>query len=78
MIYHLFHSDGNLSDIREAGSLMEYVIDLHGKYGQIVSFWLGKQYTVSIASPELFKEHSHIFDRPRKYNVCNVMTTDCS
>lgn len=56
--------DGNFSDISKAGSLHEFLTELHAKYGPIASFWWGSQYTVSISSPELFKEHHHVFDRP--------------
>ncbi|KAK3766075.1 hypothetical protein RRG08_002311 [Elysia crispata] len=56
--------DGNLSDIRAAGGFQNYLEKLHVKLGPIVSFWYGQVYTVSIASPELFKQHLHPFDRP--------------
>ncbi|OWF40771.1 cytochrome P450 20A1-like [Mizuhopecten yessoensis] len=56
--------DGNVSDINRAGSLHEFLLDLHKQFGSIVSFWIGKEYVVSIASPELFKEHQGVFDRP--------------
>ncbi|KAL3831794.1 hypothetical protein ACJMK2_023498 [Sinanodonta woodiana] len=56
--------DGNLTDISRAGSLHEFLIDLHKKFGNIVSFWMGQTFVVSIASPELFKEHQGVFDRP--------------
>ncbi|GFO36254.1 cytochrome p450 20a1-like, partial [Plakobranchus ocellatus] len=56
--------DGNLSDIGRAGSLHEFLLDLHEQYGPIAGFWFGQMYTVSIASPELFKAHSNVFDRP--------------
>ena len=55
---------GNLSDVEKAGSLHEFLVSLHKKYGDIVSFWWGKQMTVSISTPELFKEQAKIFDRP--------------
>lgn len=60
------HADqnGNLSDIGKAGSLHEFLMELHKEFGPIASFWWGKTYTVSIASYELFKEHQHVFDRP--------------
>nr|KAG5691795.1 hypothetical protein BaRGS_003191 [Batillaria attramentaria] len=66
--------DGNLSDMGKAGSLHEFLIDLHGRFGPIASFWWGKQFTVSIASPELFKEHQNVFDRPplTLYTICQV------
>uniref|UniRef100_K1QQY1 Cytochrome P450 20A1 n=1 Tax=Magallana gigas TaxID=29159 RepID=K1QQY1_MAGGI len=55
---------GNLEDIRKAGSLHEYLIDLHKQYGDITAFWMGQEFVVSICSPELFKQHSAVFDRP--------------
>ena len=58
--------DGNLPDIVAAGSMHEFLLNLHGKYGAIASFWFGPKFTVSIASPELFREHMAPFDRPRK------------
>ena len=51
----------------KAGSLHEYLMLLHEKYGSIVGFWWGKKYVVSLASPEYWKEVNPIFDRPRKY-----------
>ncbi|KAK7476474.1 hypothetical protein BaRGS_00032309 [Batillaria attramentaria] len=56
--------DGNLSDVGKAGNLHEFLIDLHGRFGPIASFWWEKQFTVSIASPDLFKEQQNVFDRP--------------
>ncbi|XP_014669853.1 PREDICTED: cytochrome P450 20A1-like [Priapulus caudatus] len=56
--------EGNLPDILQAGSLHEFLQELHDKYGPIASFWRGTQYTISIASPDLFKEQQHVFDRP--------------
>ena len=58
---------GNLLDMGKAGSLHEYLMLLHEKYGSIVGFLWGKKYVVSLASPEYWKEVNHIFDRPRKY-----------
>ena len=58
--------DGNLADLAKAGSLHEFLMELHQTFGPIASFWMEQKLTVSIASPELFKEHSHVFDRPRK------------
>ena len=60
-------SEGNLPDIQKAGSLHEFLMILHKNYGDIASFWFGHQLTVSIASPQLFKEHAKPFDRPRKF-----------
>ena len=58
--------EGNFPDIGAAGGLHEFLTDLHKDYGPIASFWFGTKFTVSIASPELFKEHRGPFDRPRK------------
>ena len=58
--------DGNLGDISKAGSLHEFLTDLHKEYGPIASFWWGKMYTISIASADLFEEQQHLFDRHRK------------
>ena len=72
--------DGNLADLAKAGSLHEFLMELHETFGPIASFWMGQKLTVSIASPKLFKEHSHVFDRPRKslkLSVClhKIITT---
>ncbi|XP_035826890.1 cytochrome P450 20A1 [Aplysia californica] len=56
--------DGNLSDIARAGSLHEFLLDLHSQFGDIAGFWWGQTYVVSIASPELFKAHANTFDKP--------------
>lgn len=56
--------DGNLSDIAKAGSLHEFLQDLHQQYGEISGFWMGQSYVVSVASPQLFKATANIFDRP--------------
>ena len=68
MFKHLFYRDGNLADLGKAGSLHEFLVDLHGQFGDIASFWMGQQLVVSIASPALFKEHMAVFDRPRMYH----------
>ncbi|XP_038078202.1 cytochrome P450 20A1-like [Patiria miniata] len=56
--------EGNLPDIAAAGGIHPFLANLHKKYGPIASLWYGTRYTVSIASPELFKEHIVLFDRP--------------
>jgi len=55
---------GNLGDIGRAGSLHQYLTELHKKYGPIVSFYWNKDRVVSIASPEAFHETRRLFDRP--------------
>jgi len=52
--------------MQKAGSLFQYMQQLHKTYGNIVSFWWGKRYTVSVACPTLWKDIQHIFDRPCK------------
>ncbi|XP_067649589.1 cytochrome P450 20A1-like [Haliotis asinina] len=56
--------DGNIADINRAGSLHEFLMDLHKQFGPIASFWMGPQLVVSIGSAELFKQHQNVFDRP--------------
>lgn len=55
---------GNLPDMAKAGSVHEYLIELHEKYGEIVSFWWGKEYAVSLSSVDYWKEIQPIFDKP--------------
>ena len=55
---------GNFEDLGKAGSLHQFLLGLHGRYGKIASFWFGPQKVVSISSPELLKEQQSLFDRP--------------
>ncbi|XP_077986431.1 cytochrome P450 20A1-like [Glandiceps talaboti] len=55
---------GNLPDIDEAGGFHEFLVKLHSNYGPVASFWYGKTYSVSLGSPEAFKDHIKLFDRP--------------
>ncbi|KAL9966277.1 hypothetical protein ACROYT_G024326 [Oculina patagonica] len=55
---------GNLGDMARAGSVHEYLIELHEQYGEIVGFWWGEQYVVSLSSIEYWKEIQPIFDKP--------------
>ena len=64
VINSLFSSKGNLEDMQDAGSLHEFLINLHEEYGSLVSFWWGTQLVVSLASPEAFEEVKALFDRP--------------
>ncbi|XP_070560184.1 cytochrome P450 20A1-like [Ptychodera flava] len=56
--------DGNLQDITEAGGFADFLFKLHAKYGQVASFWYGKHYYVSLASPQAWKDHIKVFERP--------------
>ena len=58
--------EGNIPNISESGSITEFLIDIHKKYGPITSFWLGPTQVVSLSSPELIKQVVHLFDRPGK------------
>ncbi|XP_013399187.1 cytochrome P450 20A1-like [Lingula anatina] len=57
-------NDGNLADIAKAGSLHEFLVELHETHGPIASFWMGQKMVVSTASPGLFSQQSNVFDRP--------------
>jgi cytochrome P450 family 20 subfamily A len=50
--------------VADAGSLHQYLMKLHSKHGPLASFWWQEKLVVSLASPELFKETSRLFDRP--------------
>ena len=64
---------GNLSDITSAGSIYHFLLELHKQFGPIASFWWGKTYTVSIASPELFEEQLELTERPGKLLDLNLL-----
>lgn len=49
--------DGNLPDIITSGSLHEFLVNLHEKYGPVVSFWFGRRLVISLGSIDLLKEH---------------------
>ncbi len=56
---------GNLPDLKAAGSLHEFLSNLHGRFGDLASFWFGELLCISVASSKLFKEVQVLFDRPR-------------
>uniref|UniRef100_A0A8B9M5Q2 Neurobeachin like 1 n=1 Tax=Accipiter nisus TaxID=211598 RepID=A0A8B9M5Q2_9AVES len=49
--------DGNLPDIISSSSLHEFLVNLHEKYGPLVSFWFGRRLVVSLGSIDLLKQH---------------------
>ncbi|XP_059503074.1 cytochrome P450 20A1 isoform X2 [Stegostoma tigrinum] len=49
--------DGNLPDIVSTGSLHQFLVNLHDKYGPLASFWFGQRLVVSLGSVDLLKEH---------------------
>lgn len=53
----VFLRDGNLPDIVASRSLHEFLVNLHEKYGPVVSFWFGRRLVVSIGSIDLLKQH---------------------
>ena len=59
--------DGNLQDISSAGSLHEFLVDLHDKFGPVASFWFGQEFCISVSNPFTFKEIQSLFDRPSKF-----------
>ena len=70
---------GNLPEILKAGSLTDFLVNLHQKHGEIVSFYWGKQLACSISSPTLFKEHAKLFDRPPElYSLFRPVITEHS
>ena len=56
---------GNFEDMQDAGSLHEFLVNLHDEYGPLASFWWGTNLVVSLASPEMFDEIKALFDRPK-------------
>ena len=61
-----------MGDISSAGSLHDYLVQLHEEFGDIASFWWGKELVISLGSPVLLKETAHMFNRPRKMNSHNL------
>ncbi|GCB71673.1 hypothetical protein scyTo_0001661, partial [Scyliorhinus torazame] len=49
--------DGNLPDIVSTGSLHQFLVNLHEKYGSLASFWFGQRLVVSLGSIDVLKEH---------------------
>ncbi|XP_067944170.1 cytochrome P450 20A1-like [Watersipora subatra] len=56
--------DGNVPDMQKAGSLPQFLINLHEEFGPVVSFWINRELIISVASPETHKAVAHLFDRP--------------
>lgn len=71
MLSYLPHRSGNLEDIKAAGSLQNYVNELHKKFGPMASFWWGKQLVVSLGSPEVFEDITTLFNRPGNTLISN-------
>uniref|UniRef100_A0A8V0ZNJ0 Cytochrome P450 family 20 subfamily A member 1 n=1 Tax=Gallus gallus TaxID=9031 RepID=A0A8V0ZNJ0_CHICK len=55
--FSVFLRDGNLPDIIASRSLHEFLVNLHEKYGPLVSFWFGRRLVVSLGSIDLLKQH---------------------
>ncbi|XP_023366149.1 cytochrome P450 20A1 [Otolemur garnettii] len=49
--------DGNLPDIVHSGSLHEFLVNLHERYGPVVSFWFGRRLVVSLGTIDVLKQH---------------------
>ncbi|XP_005397100.1 PREDICTED: cytochrome P450 20A1 [Chinchilla lanigera] len=52
--------DGNLPDIITSGSLHEFLVNLHERYGPVVSFWFGRRLVVSLGTVEVLKQHINL------------------
>lgn len=59
-----YPEEGNLPDIRRAGSLHRFLDEQHDELGKIFSFWWGSTRMVSIVSPELFQSQKDVVDIP--------------
>ena len=56
---------GDTKVVAEHGSLHQYLRLRHAKDGPIIAFWwTNQQRIVSLASPNLFKDTTKLFDRP--------------
>uniref|UniRef100_T1JHA2 Cytochrome P450 n=1 Tax=Strigamia maritima TaxID=126957 RepID=T1JHA2_STRMM len=60
--------EGNIGDIREANTMSLFLRKLHKRFGPIASFWEGRQFCVSVASPEYLTPQRHLFDLPDSIN----------
>uniref|UniRef100_A0A2K6QVP8 Cytochrome P450 family 20 subfamily A member 1 n=1 Tax=Rhinopithecus roxellana TaxID=61622 RepID=A0A2K6QVP8_RHIRO len=49
--------NGNLPDIVNSGSLHEFLVNLHERYGPVVSFWFGRRLVVSLGTVDVLKQH---------------------
>ena len=76
-IYSSFSSNGNFEDMQDAGSLHEFLVNLHDEYGPLASFWWGTNLVVSLASPEMFDEVKALFDRPSTVYIIFYKSFSC-
>ncbi|XP_006824108.1 cytochrome P450 20A1-like [Saccoglossus kowalevskii] len=56
--------EGNSLDITAAGSIHQFLVTLHSKYGHVAVFWHKRIRVVSLASPEAWKDVIKLFDKP--------------
>ncbi|KAM6892618.1 cytochrome P450 20A1 [Lycodopsis pacificus] len=49
--------DGNLQDIVNRGSLHEFLVSLHQRFGSVASFWFGGRPVVSLGSVHQLRQH---------------------
>ncbi|XP_049629252.1 cytochrome P450 20A1 isoform X2 [Suncus etruscus] len=49
--------DGNLPDIISRGSLHEFLVNLHERFGPVVSFWFGRRLVVSLGNIDVLQQH---------------------
>lgn len=62
--FSVYFREGNISDLKRAGSLQQYLNELHEEYGDVISFWHGTTSIVSVANVHNFAPRNQIFDIP--------------
>ena len=75
---HVLCSIGDLGELSKCGSLHQYLLHLHVN-GEVpvTSFWWGKTHTVSVCSPQAFKELVGLVHRPGKGYFCGDICSGC-
>lgn len=68
--------DGNLQDIVNRGSLHEFLVSLHQKFGPVASFWFGSRPVVSLGSVHQLQQHIN----PNRTSKCTSILQygDCT
>ena len=68
---------GDTKVVAEHGSLHQYLRHRHAKDGPIIAFWwTNQQRIVSIASPDVFKATTKLFDRPGT-GIVSCLASQC-
>jgi len=64
---------GNLPNIRDAGGLPRYLVELHQKHGMLVSFWIQDFLVITTGAQNLFKLSGNV--KPEPYESIVPLTT---